>query len=399
VAVASIMACLRVLPPPEVEPMPPPQAAARARARIVALLVASLSLLVLGAAPASAAEPTLRATIVQRNLVNPWDIAFAPDGRMFVTERPGRIRVFASGAASAPIRRTFTIPNVRAEGEAGAMGLALDPRFASNGLLYVCVSRTDGGQWRNQVLRYRVSGSSSFAFDRYVIRTGMRASSNHNGCAMELGRDGKLYVSMGDAERPADAQNPTRLNGKILRLNADGSVPSDNPILPGAPGRSAVFSIGHRNPQGIAIQASTGRRYAAEHGPDVHDELNLLIAGSDYGWPELRGPEGKPGFRDPCWSSGGSTIATSGAAFAPSATWGDFQHQLFVTTLKEQDLRRFTLTPDGRLCREAGVYFDGTFGRLRAITPGPGGALFVSTSNGNGDRIVRITPGLTSQVP
>ena len=360
----------------------------------VALVVASLGGPVLGATPATAAEPALRATIVQRNLVHPWDIAFAPDGRMFVTERPGRIKVFASGAVNAPLRRTFTIPNVRAEGEAGAMGLALDPRFASNGYLYVCVSRTDGGQWRNQVLRYRVTTGSSFAFNRYIVRTGMRASSNHNGCAAEFGRDGKLYVSMGDAELSADAQNPALLNGKILRLNPDGSIPSDNPVLPGAAAPSAVFSMGHRNVQGIAIQASTGRKYAAEHGPDVHDEVNLLIGGSNYGWPGLRGPEGEAGFRDPCWSSGPSTIATSGAAFARGANWGDFQHQLFVTTLKEQDLRRFTITPDGRVCREGAIYADGAYGRLRAITPGPGGALFISTSNGSGDRIIRIRPAL-----
>jgi glucose/arabinose dehydrogenase len=366
----------------------------RAGVRSIAVGFAAVAALAVPVTPAAAAEPALRATIVQRNLVHPWDIAFAPDGRMFVTERPGRIRVFASGAVNAPLRRNFTIPNVRAEGEAGAMGLALDPRFGSNGYLYVCVSRTDAGQWRNQVLRYRVSRGSSFTFDRYVIRAGMRASSNHNGCAVEFGRDGKLYVSMGDAERAADAQDPNRLNGKILRLNADGSVPADNPVLPGASGRSAVFSMGHRNPQGIAIQASTGRKYAAEHGPDVHDEVNLLVSGSNYGWPRLRGPEGEAGFRDPCWSSGGSTIATSGAAFARGSNWGDFEHQLFVTTLKEQDLRRFTITGDGRVCREAAIAFDGTFGRLRAVASGPGGALFVSTSNGRGDRIVRITPAL-----
>ena len=356
----------------------------------------TVTALAIAATPALAAVPSLRATIVQRNLEHPWDIAFAPDGRMFVTERAGRIRVFASGAPGAALRRTFTIPGVRARGEAGAMGLALDPRFASNGFLYVCVSRTDRGRWLNQVLRYRVSRGSSFRFDRYVIRTGMRASANHNGCALEFARDGKLYVAMGDAERPDDAQDPSSLNGKILRLNPDGSIPADNPVVAGATVRTAVYSAGHRNPQGIAVQASTGRTYAAEHGPDEHDEVNLLVSGGNYGWPQLRGPEGQAGFRDPCWSSGRPTIATSGAAFTRTANWGDFRHQLFVTTLKEQDLRRFTLRADGRTCRQAEVHFDGTFGRLRAITSGPSGHLFVSTSNGSNDRIIRIAPALAS---
>jgi glucose/arabinose dehydrogenase len=356
--------------------------------------VIALAALVVATTPVSAAVPTLRATIVQRGLAHPWDIAFAPDGRMFVTERAGRIRVFASGAPAAPLRRTFTIPGVQAQGEAGAMGLALDPRFASNGYLYVCVSRNDGGQWLNQVLRYRVSSGSSFSFDRYVVRSGMRASANHNGCALEFARDGKLYVAMGDAERPDDAQHPERLNGKILRVNPDGTIPADNPIVAGGSRRTAVYSLGHRNPQGFAVQASTGRKYAAEHGPDEHDEVNLLVGGGNYGWPQVRGAQGEPGFRDPCWSSGRPTIATSGAAFAKSANWGDFRNQLFVTTLKEQDLRRYTVSADGRVCREAEVYFDGLFGRLRAITSGPAGHLFVSTSNGSNDRIIRISPAL-----
>ena len=176
--------------------MSPPRSRAL---RPLAALVLALAAVTVAPTPVAAAEPDVRASVVQSGLVNPWDIAFAPDGRMFVTERPGRIRVFRSGAPRAALLRTFTIPSVRAEGEAGAMGLALDPGFASNGYLYVCASRSDNGSWLNQVLRYRVSPGSSFAFDRYVIRAGMRASTNHNGCALEFGRDGKLYVAMGDA--------------------------------------------------------------------------------------------------------------------------------------------------------------------------------------------------------
>jgi len=262
-----------------------PAVARRSRrpAWILAIVALTICAQAGSAGPVFAASPSVRVSVVQSGLVHPWDIAFAPDGRMFVTERPGRIRVYASGAPRASLLRTFTIPSVRAEGEAGAMGLALDPAFASNGYFYVCASRTDDGAWRNQVLRYRVSAGSSFTFNRYVIRTGMRAARFHNGCALEFGRDGKLSVTMGDATVAEDAQDPGRFNGKILRLNADGTIPADNPILPGAAARTAVFSLGHRNPQGIAIHPVNGRRYAAEHGPDEEDELNLLIGGSNYG--------------------------------------------------------------------------------------------------------------------
>ena len=366
----------------------------RRPARLLTIIVLVIGALAGATGPAAAAVPAIRTTVVQTGLVNPWDIAFAPDGRMFVTERPGRIRVYASGAPRAALLRTFTIPSMRAEGESGALGLALDPAFASNGYLYVCASRTDGGAWRNQVLRYRVTSGSSFTFNRYVVRNGMRAAVVHNGCALEFGRDGKLYVSMGDAARSEDAQDPARLNGKILRLNGDGTIPADNPVLPGAGGPTAVFSLGHRNPQGIAIHPVNGRKYAAEHGPDEEDELNLLIGGGNYGWPIHRGPAAQAGFRDPCWSSGRPTIATSGTAFTRTANWGDFRNQLFVTTLKDQDIRRFTIAADGRTCTERAVLLNGTFGRLRAIVSGPSGYLFVSTSNGSGDRILRLVPVL-----
>ena len=362
--------------------------------RPLAALALALAGVTLAPSSVAADEPDVRASVVQSGLVNPWDVAFAPDGRMFVTERPGRIRVYRSAAPGAALLRTFRVPDVRAQGEAGLMGLALDPAFASNGYLYVCASRTQQQAWVNQLLRYRVSSTSAFTFDRYVIRDGMTAASIHDGCALEFGRDGKLYVSMGDAADDAAAQNPNVLNGKILRVNGNGSVPTDNPIMPGATRRTAVFSMGHRNPQGIAIHPVNGRRYAAEHGPEYDDEVNLLIPGGNYGWPAMTGPAAVAGFRDPCWASGRPTIATSGAAFARTANWGDFRNQLFVTTLKDQDVRRMSVTADGRTCTQEGGLFNGTFGRLRAIVSGASGYLFVTTSNGSNDRVIRLVPVL-----
>jgi glucose/arabinose dehydrogenase len=334
--------------------------------------------------------PRLVATVVRSGLAVPWDLAFAPDGRMFVTERVGNILIYASAApGAAQLANVFPVANINASGEAGLMSIELDPSFATNSLLYVCASVTDGGQWLNQVLRYRMSGNAPI-FDGYVIRSGMRANSNHDGCRIRFGPDGKLWVTMGDAGNSANGQNPSVLNGKVLRVNSDGTIPADNPIMPGAAARSAVYTMGNRNPQGLTFEPGTGRVIEVEHGDDTHDEINILRAGANYGYPVCRGPCGDPRFVDPAWSSGNVTIATSGADFARGVQWGAYDGSLFVAQLKQADLRRFTIT--GSVATQRDIFFDGTYGRIRTVRQGPDGFLYLTTSNGGGDRVIRITP-------
>jgi glucose/arabinose dehydrogenase len=331
--------------------------------------------------------PVLADEVVQAGLEVPWDLAFAPDGRMFVTERPGRVRIFASGVPNAARLGELTIPDVRAQGEAGLMGIALDPDFATNGLVYVCASRTVNGEWRNQVLRLRATGNT-LALDGVVIGEGMRANPIHDGCTLRFGPDRKLWISMGESGNGPLAQVADGLNGKILRVNTDGSVPGDNPVIQGA-ARSAVYTWGHRNPQGLAFEPGTGRVFEVEHGANTHDEINLLEAGVNYGWPTAAGPDSERRFRDPLWSSGGITLATSGATFVTGQNWGTWSGSLLVATLKESDLRRFIV--EGTTVTPAEVLFDRKYGRLRTPVLGPDGALYVTTSNGTGDRIIRIT--------
>ena len=334
--------------------------------------------------------PRLVATVVRSGLAIPWDVAFAPDGRMFVTERVGNILIYASAAPNATqLANVFPVPNINASGESGLMSIELDPSFASNNLLYVCASVNDGGQWLNQVLRYRMNGNTPI-FDGYVIRSGMRANSNHDGCRIRFGPDGKLWVTMGDAGDLANAQNPNVLNGKVLRVNGDGSTPADNPIMPGAAARTAVYTMGNRNPQGLTFEPGTGRVIEVEHGDDTHDEINILRAGANYGYPVCRGPCGDPRFVDPAWSSGNVTLATSGADFARGVQWGAYDGSLFVATLKETDLRRFTFV--GSVATQQNIFFNGTYGRLRTARQGPDGSLYLTTSNGAGDQVIRITP-------
>ena len=335
--------------------------------------------------------PTLSATIVQGDLRIPWDVAFAPDGRMFVTERVGNLLVYASAAPGASqLSNSAVAPNIRAQNESGAMSIELDPAFASNGLVYVCASVMDGGQWLNQVLRYRMSGNTPM-LESHVIRYGMLANTNHDGCRIRFGPDGKLWVTMGDAGNPANGQDPNSLNGKVLRVNSDGTIPADNPVIAGASGRTAVYTWGNRNAQGLAFEPGSGRPFEVEHGDTTHDEINILIAGANYGYPVCRGPCDNPGFVNPAWSSGGITTAASGADFARGPQWGAWDGSLFVANLKEGDLRRFTISGGTATQRE--ILYDGVYGRLRTVRQGPDGSLYITTSNGTGDRIVRITPG------
>ena len=339
---------------------------------------------------AAGTVPRLTATVVRSGLAIPWDLAFAPDGRMFVTERVGNILIYASGAPNATqLANVFPVANINASGESGLMGIELDPAFASNNLLYVCVSVNDGGQWLNQVLRYRMNGNTP-VFDGYVIRSGMRANSNHDGCRIRFGPDGKLWVTMGDAGNTANGQNPNVLNGKVLRVNGDGSIPADNPVMPGAAGRTAVYTMGNRNPQGLTFEPGTGRAIEVEHGDDTDDEINILRAGANYGYPVCRGPCADPRFVNPAWTSGNVTLATSGADFARGVQWGAYDGSLFVAQLKEMDLRRFTLS--GAVATQRDVFFNGTYGRIRTVRQGPDGSLYLTTSNGLGDRVIRITP-------
>jgi glucose/arabinose dehydrogenase len=334
--------------------------------------------------------PRLAATVIRSGLAIPWDLAFAPDGRMFVTERVGNILIYASAAPNAPqLANVFPVANINASGESGLMSIELDPAFANNNLLYVCVSVNDGGQWLNQVLRFRMNGNAP-VFDGYVIRSGMRANSNHDGCRIRFGPDGKLWVTMGDAGNTANAQNPNVLNGKVLRVNSDGTVPADNPIMPGASGRTVVYTMGNRNPQGLTFEPGTGRPIEVEHVDDTDDEINILRAGANYGYPVCRGPCGDPRFVDPAWTSGNVTLATSGADFARGAQWGAYDGSLFVAQLKESDLRRFTFA--GAVATQRDVFFNGTYGRIRTVRQGPDGSLYLTTSNGSADQVIRITP-------
>ena len=346
-------------------------------------IVVAAGLLLLTLAPRGAAGP--RVSVVVGGLEIPWALAFAPDGRLFVTERPGRIRVVREG-------RLVTSPvaslNVLARGEGGLMGLAVDPAFAQTPRLYVCYTAAKAGRAINRLSVLTLLEGQAPA--EQVLIDDMPGASVHDGCRVKFGPDGKLYVTMGDAAQPLLAQDPDSPAGKILRLNADGSVPGDNPFA-GSP----VYTLGHRNPQGLAWDRA-GRLWSSEHGPSglpcCHDEINLIRPGRNYGWPTTYGTSEDKRFEDPVTESGRFTT------WAPSgiAVRGD---ELFVTALRGQRLLRFRIQADGSLAA-APALFERTYGRLREVVVGPDGALYVTTNNRDGrggptpedDRILRVVP-------
>jgi glucose/arabinose dehydrogenase len=333
---------------------------------------------------ATPVAPQPRVETIATGLEVPWALAFAPDGRLFVTERPGRIRVAKDGRLDPAPVATLA---VAAQGEAGLMGLALDPRFAETGHLYVCYTARRQDDVVNRIVRLTLRGGR--AGDERVLLDGMRGAGIHDGCRLKFGPDGKLYATMGDAAEPRLAQARDSLNGKTLRLEADGSVPADNPFR-GSP----VWSLGHRNPQGLAWDGSK-RLLAAEHGPSAHDEVNHILPGKNYGWPDVTGADEvasrRHGFVDPIVESERDTWAPSGIAWLGDSLW--------VAALRGERLLRITLDADLKLLN-VGSILRRAHGRLRDVVVGPDGALYVTTSNRDGrgtvregdDKILRVQP-------
>jgi glucose/arabinose dehydrogenase len=338
----------------------------------------------------------LSTEVIQDGLENPWDIAFADDGRMVVTERIGRVLVFASADRGAALLHTATVPDVRAELESGLMGIAIHGTS-----VYVCATRgadpDDPDEWRVELLRGTLAADSGLGPFETLPLGPAQGAPRHQGCAVEIGPDEHLWLTIGDANLPVgrnQAQEPASLNGKVIRLELDGSVPVEAPFSSGA------VSIGHRNPQGLAF-GPDGLIVEVEHGTDVNDEINIISPGANLGYPCVTGAsdvgpipdacDADPELSPPAWASGSSTLATSAATFLTDSMWGDMRGNLVVTTLKEEDLRLFSIGAAGAV-EERDVLLDGRFGRLRAAVIGPDGALYLSSANGEGDRIVRVTP-------
>jgi glucose/arabinose dehydrogenase len=329
--------------------------------------------------------------VVAQNLEIPWAMAFAPDGRMFFTERPGRVRILQGGQlAAAP---ALVLDDVAAVGEGGLLGIAVHPDFASNRFVFLAyTARLPGGGRELRVVRYREVGGT--LGEPAVILDGIAAADIHDGARVRFGPDRKLYVTMGDVANPSTAQDLGTSTGKILRLDDDGTVPADNPFA-GSP----VFTSGHRNPQGLDWHAVTGEPWASEHGQTGNDEINRLRPGRNYGWPLIEADQTRAGMETPILFVS-PAIAPSGMTFYTGTTMTGFRLDLFVGTLAGQHLLRVRFDPnDPNRVQATERLLAGRFGRIRDVVNAPDGSLYLCTSNRDGrttpvaadDRIIRLS--------
>ena len=335
-------------------------------------------------------QARFRVIEITDKLRHPWGMAFLPDGDLLVTERPGRLRrINDTGLEPASVAG---VPKVFARGQGGLLDVALHPDFAENRWLYLSYSAGRGRAVRTTVMRARL-GPDGLAEQTVIFETSPPGRTDkHFGSRLAFGADGLLYVTLGERGERRRAQELGDHNGSVLRLNADGTIPEDNPFA-GTPGaKPEIYSYGHRNPQGLAVQPETGLVFAHEHGPRGGDELNLIEAGVNYGWPTIsHGREytgGKigvgssaEGLAQPLWIWTPS-IAPSGMSFYEGDAFPAWQGDLLVGALKYELVVRLEIE-NGRVVGEERL-LERRLGRIRDVRTGPDGLVYVLTDERSG---------------
>lgn len=336
-----------------------------------------------------------------------WSLEFAPDGRLFIAERPGRVRVVSAEGELDPTP-WLTLPiNVRLED--GLLGLTLDPDFENEPWVYVYYTHAKGDQLVNRVSRFReVNGRAG---EEQVLLDDLPSHRIHNGGRLAFGPDGMLYITTGELNEPMRSQDLNDLMGKVLRITKDGKIPEDNPF-PGSP----IWAYGVRNPHGLAFRPSDGALFLSDNGPssewgplriNARDELNIIHKGRNYGWPLVVGAPGLEEYEDPilAWIP---ALSPGGLAFYDADLMPELKGDLFYASMSGQALLRIRFENENQPDRptsierwfHTGVGRESTYGRLRGITVGPDGAIYVGTGNTDGraplregdDRVLRIAP-------
>ena len=339
-------------------------------------------------------HPGVGIEVVAGKLKIPWSIDWTPDRTALFTERGGDLRIIRDGILLPdPI---FSV-DVNDDAEGGLLGIAVDPEFEENQYIYMYQTYKTDGTTLNKVVRYTLANAT--VSEDLVLVDGIPGASYHDGGRIQFGPDGNLYITTGDAGNPSLAQDLDSLAGKILRITREGAIPQDNPFS-----NSAVWSWGHRNPQGMDWDGS-GNLIATEHGPSgergvAHDEINLILPGANYGWPETVGDESMAGMQDPLLHTGSETWAPSGSEFYDGDMIPGWTGKYFVANLRGEHLRMIDLDLSNNGTHSHEGLFEGQFGRLRDVQTGPDGFLYLLTSNRDGrgspvsndDRILKIVP-------
>ncbi len=321
-----------------------------------------------------------KTSVLAKNLEIPWALTFLPDKSILFTERVGRVRVIDS-VGKLKNESVYTVPDIKLGGEGGLLGITVSPNFVDNNFVYIYYT-FDNEKTLNRVVRFKYINGSFV--ERKVIVDNIPGATNHNGGRLKFGPDKFLYITTGDSLNPSLSQDKNSLAGKILRVSEDGSIPADNPF------NSAVYSYGHRNPQGLTWD-DTGRLWETEHGNNAHDEVNIIEKGKNYGWPDVIGDQKKSGINSPVVQSGNDTWAPSGVSFLDGS--------IYYAGLRGNALFQAKINGDKVSLSN---HFKGEFGRLREVVVGPDNLLYILTSNRDGrgspdstdDRIIVVNPKL-----
>ncbi|PKO74329.1 MAG: glucose dehydrogenase [Betaproteobacteria bacterium HGW-Betaproteobacteria-15] len=328
------------------------------------------------------------------NLKEPWSMAFLPDGRLLVTEKSGKLRMVENGKLLP--QAINGVPAVVDRGQGGLLDIALHPRYAENGWVYLSYSAKGEGGSGTEVMRAKLKGMQ-LTDSEVIFRQAPKISSNkHFGSRLVFDREGFLYITLGDRGEMERAQDLAQHIGKVIRLHDDGRVPQDNPFAAKSDALPEIYSYGHRNVQGATLNPSTGKVWTHEHGPQGGDEINIVQAGINFGWPVItygvnyftgtKIGEGtkKPGMAQPLYKWVPS-IAPSGMAFYTGDAYPGWKNHLFVGSLKFQTLVKLTLDGD-KVVKEERLFEN--LGRVRDIRQGPDGLLYLIA----GDRLLQLQP-------
>jgi len=329
--------------------------------------------------------------IVKSGLNYPWEILWGKDDHIWMTERNGKISRIDPANGNATF--SFTVPDAEANNEGGLLGMALHPDFLQNGFLYIVYDYRKHDVYMEKLVRYTFANNTLNS--PAVLLDSVHANSNHDGSRLWITNEAnpKIFMTTGDALDQGLPQNINTLNGKVLRLNLDGTIPADNPF-PNNP----VWCYGNRNPEGLVMVNNI--LYESEHGPDIEDEINIIEKGRNYGWPDVKGPcDGSEksfcathNVKEPIWSSGDNTIAVCGLDYYNNDLIPQWKNSLLMMTLKNSSIRQMKLSNDGLSIVQSQTFFQDQWGRLRDLCISPTGKVYVCTSNGdNKDVLVEIS--------
>ena len=382
-----------------------------ALAGLSALVAAGLGApgVITSAAGAPPRTPPVRVTTLVSGLAIPWDLSFTPDRTMVFDQRGGGL--FVRRPNGTVRRLSANLSDLFVGSEAGLQGLVVDPAFASNRRFYTCQAYTADGTDPTDLRVIRWTMNSAFTGATRVgspVVSGLPISSGrHSGCRLRFALDGTLHIGTGDAATGTTPQNLQSLGGKTLRVFPSGAIPTSNPFYARGGKARYVYTYGHRNVQGLARRPGTDQMWTVEHGSDRDDEVNVEVAGGNYGWNPVPGYNESVPMTDrqkypnavrARWSSGYPTVAPSGGTFLTGSAWGRWQGALAVGILKDTGVMVLTVDPAGKVVRTERIpALQNGYGRIRAAQLGPDHALYLTTSNGSDDKILRVAPTHTTQ--